>query len=198
MLSKQEMIRQIIHILVGLGVIVLFYFDILSSFAVFLLIIIGIIASFICKRTNLPFFSFFLKHFEREDMKKNFPGRGLIYYFVGILLVMRLFEKDIALAAIMILSLGDSVSHIVGERFGQIKNIFNGKSKKLLEGTLVGTFAGFIGAVFFVPIPEAFIGSLIAMIAEVVEIDFNKNTLDDNLIVPLVAGTAMFLVRNFI
>ena len=68
-------------------------------------------------------------------------------------------------------------------------------SNKLLEGTLAGTFAGFLGAVLFVPIPEAVLGSAVAMIAEVVKIDLNDNTIDDNLVVPLVAGTVMFLVR---
>ena len=61
-----------------------------------------------------------------------------------------------------------------------------------------GTLAGFAGAVIFVPIPEAFLGSLVAMIAEVVKIDFNEKSLDDNLVVPLVAGTVMLLVRSYL
>ncbi|MBI2666529.1 hypothetical protein HYX13_02860, partial [Candidatus Woesearchaeota archaeon] len=81
--------------------------------------------------------------------------------------------------------------------FGSIKNIFNGKSKKLLEGTLAGTLAGCVAAVLFVPFPEAFLGSLGAMIAEVVQIDFNEKTLDDNVVVPLVAGTIMILLGRF-
>ena len=195
MLTKQELGRQIIHAGAGIVTVTLIYFDILSSFAIFLLIIIGIIASIVSKRIKLPFFSTFLHHFEREENKKKFPGRGLIYFFVGSLLVLQLFDKDIAMASIMVLGFGDSVSHIIGEKFGQWKNIFNMNSNKLLEGTLAGTFAGFLGAVLFVPIPEAVLGSAVAMIAEVVKIDLNDNTIDDNLVVPLVAGTVMFLVR---
>ncbi len=41
-------------------------------------------------------------------------------------------------------------------------------------------------------------GAAAAMIAEVIEIDLNKNQLDDNLIVPLVAGTAIYLVRVYV
>jgi len=198
MLTKQEIGRQIMHIIIGLALVVMYYYDILSSLAVFLGIIIGGLASILSKRVDLPIFSSFLKHFERDEQKKKFPGRGMIYYFVGVLLVMQLFEKDIAMAAIMVLALGDSVSHLFGERFGKIKNIFNGKSRKLLEGTLAGTVTGFFGAMFFVPIPEAFLGSLAAMIAEVIEIDLNSKPLDDNLIVPLVAGTVMFLARMYL
>jgi len=122
----------------------------------------------------------------------------MIFFFVGVLLAIQLFDQNIALAAIMVLALGDSVSHIIGAQFGKLRNIFNIKSKKLFEGTVAGTIAGFIGAASFVPIPEAFLGSFAAMIAEVIQIDLNETTLDDNMIVPLVAGTVMLLVGKFI
>jgi dolichol kinase len=198
MLTKQEIGRQIVHAFSGILAVTLIYYDILSPLAIFLLIIVGILVSMLSKRIKLPFFSQFLDIFEREEERKKFPGKGMIFFFIGILLVVQLFSEDIALAAIMILALGDSVSHLVGERFGQIKNIFNGKSKKLLEGTLAGTMTGFLGALIFVPLPEAFLGSLGAMIAEVIKIDFNDHTLDDNLVVPLVAGTIMFLLRTYL
>lgn len=198
MLTSQEIGRQIIHLLVGIVTVVLIYFEILSSLSILALIVIGLLASFICKRSWLPGFSYFLKHFERGNQKTQFPGKGLIFFFIGVLLVVELFEKDIALASIMILGLGDSVSHVVGEKYGHLKNIFHWKGNKLLEGTLAGTFAGTLGAMFFVPWQMAFIASFMAMVAEVIKIDFNDNTLDDNLVVPLIAGTVMFLIRTFI
>ncbi len=198
MLTKQEFYRQIVHLMVGIGTAILIYYEVLSSLALLLLIIVGVLASFISKRTNLPGFSFFLHHLEREEQRKTFPGRGLIFYFVGVLLVIELFPRDIALASIMVLAFGDSISHIVGERFGQLKNIFNGKSKKLLEGTLAGAIVGFLGAAIFVPFSQAFLGSFAAMIAEVIEIDFNQQPLDDNMVVPLVAGTVMYLVSVYL
>ena len=198
MLTNKEFYRQILHIIIGLITVISYYYGLLSPLAIFLMIIVGIMVSFLSKRIWLPFFSFFLEKFERDEDKKTFPGKGMVFFFVGVLLVTQLFEQDIALAAIMILSLGDSISHLVGGSFGQIKNIFNGKSKKLFEGTIAGTLAGFIGAIIFVPIPEALVASFIAMAAEVVEIDFNNNTLDDNIVVPLVAGTVIFLMRYYL
>ena len=186
------------HILVGLVTVALLYYNILSSWAIFLLIVVGIILSLICKRVRVPIISFFLDQVERAEQQKNFPGKGDIFFFIGVLLSLQLFERNIALASIMVLTLGDSISHMFGAQFGKIKNIFNGKSQKLLEGTLAGTLAGFFGALFFVPIPEAFLGSLGAMIAEVIKIDFNDTTLDDNLVVPLIAGTVMVLVGKFV
>ncbi len=198
MLTTKETGRQVMHILLGLSITTLFYYDIISPLAMLLGIICGILLSLISKRVKLPFFHFFLRHFERDEQMKSFPGKGMIFFFIGSLLVMQLFQKDIAVASLMVLTLGDSFSHLVGERFGQIKNIFNGKSKKLLEGTIAGTIFGFIGAAFFVPLPEAFLGSSAAMIAEVIKIDLNDHTLDDNLVVPLIAGTVMLLVKMYL
>ncbi|MBI2661902.1 hypothetical protein HYX11_00390 [Candidatus Woesearchaeota archaeon] len=198
MLTKRELFRQILHLMIGLLTAITYYLDIISSLTVFLMIIVGILSSILVKRIRLPFFSLFLDNFEREDLIEKFPGRGMIFFFIGVLLVMKLFEKDIALASIMILSLGDSISHIIGERFGQIKNIFNGKSKKLFEGTLAGTLVGFLGASLFVPWTHALIASFVAMTAEVIEIDLNHNSVDDNLTVPLVAGTVLYILSKFI
>ena len=186
------------HVSVGLLLIVMVYFQILSNLALFLLIIAGFLLSFICKYAHLPFFSFMLKMFEREEQKSSFPGKGMLFLFIGALLVLKLFEERIALAAIIILVLGDSVSHLYGAKFGRTKNIFNGHSKKLFEGTIAGTIFGFLGAAFFVSIPEAIVASFCAMVAEVIKIDFNDHTLDDNLVVPLVAGTVIFLMRMYL
>ncbi len=198
MLSKLELKRQAMHLLVGMVLVLLLYYNILSALALFLLIINGFLLSFICKHAQVPVISWFLNHFEREDKKNSFPGKGMLFLFIGSLLVIKLFEKDIALAAIMVLTLGDSFSHLFGAQFGRIKNVFNGKSRKLLEGTITGALAGFLGALFFVPLHEAFAGSIVAMIAEVIKIDFNDKTLDDNIVVPLVAGTVIFLMRGYV
>ncbi len=184
--------------LVGLVTILLIHLDVFRAFTVFLLLIVGILVSFLCKRVRLPIFSYFLDIFEREDQRYEFPGRGVIFFFVGVLLCLQLFPKNIAMAALMVLTLGDSVSHIIGAKYGEIQNVFNRKSRKLLEGTFFGALAGFLGAWVFVAFPEALLGAIIAMIAEVVQIDFNKREVDDNVVVPLVAGTVMLLVSYFL
>ena len=195
MLTSKELHRQIMHIIIGLITVGLIYFNIFRPFTIFLLLVVGILISFLCKRIRLPLFSQFLDIFERDEQLIKFPGRGVIFFFVGVLLCLQLFPRNIALASIMVLTLGDSLSHIVGARYGEIQNIFNLKSPKLLEGTIVGAIAGFCGALLFVNVPEAFFGAFLAMVAEVVQIDLNNRQVDDNLIVPLVAGTAMLLVR---
>src|SRR3989338_9662308 len=119
MLSPKEAQRQIMHILIGLAMVTLFYFDIIGPWTVFLGLILGILASILSKRVRLPIFGFLIDHIERDEQKEKFPGKGLIFYFIGFLLVMQLFDKEIAMAAMMGLTFGDSISHIVGAQFGQ-------------------------------------------------------------------------------
>jgi dolichol kinase len=106
-----------------------------------------------------------------------------------------LYPKDIALASIMVLAFGDSVSHVFGIHFGKTKTILS--ETKLLEGTVAGFIAGFIGAWVFVSPFEAFFASLAAMIAEAVEIKLGTEEVDDNIIIPLVAGSVIWLMRYF-
>lgn len=108
---------------------------------------------------------------------------------------MLLFPKEIAMASIMILALGDSVSHLYGLHYGKIKHPLS--NAKFLEGTIAGFVAGFIGALIFLPWLEAFLASLAAMIVEAIEIKIGIGQVDDNLIIPIVAGTIVWAVRLF-
>lgn len=188
--------RQIFHICTGVALILLIHFNILNPLKIFIILVAGIILSLLSKKIKIPVAYWFLKKFEREPELREFPGKGIIYFFVGVLLVLKLFPEDIALASIAILAFGDSISHLVGKRIGKIKHPLS--DVKLIEGTLVGTLCAFIGALFFVPVLEALLASIGAMTAEVVEFEMNKKPIDDNFIVPLVAGTIMLVVRLYL
>ena len=99
------------------------------------------------------------------------------------------------MASIMILALGDSVSHLYGLHYGRIKHPLS--STKFFEGTIAGFIAGFIGALIFLPWLEAFLASLAAMAVEAIEIKIGAGQVDDNLIIPVVAGAAVLAVRLF-
>jgi dolichol kinase len=97
------------------------------------------------------------------------------------------------MASIMVLALGDSVSHLFGLHFGKTKHPLS--KTKFLEGTIAGFVAGFIGALVFARWLEAFLASLAAMLIEAVEIKIGTQQVDDNLIVPLIAGGVIWVVR---
>ena len=97
------------------------------------------------------------------------------------------------MASIMILAVGDSISHLFGLHFGKTNNPL--PKTKFIEGTIAGFIFGFIGALVFLPWLEAFFASLVAMIIEAIEIKIGNQQVDDNLIVPLVAGAVVWTIR---
>jgi dolichol kinase len=195
MITKKELFRQIMHALIGIVIVIGFYFNIITPLIVFLLLILTGLFSILSRRAKIPIINKIINKFEREDIKTKFPGKGIIFFLMGCLLAMQLFSKDIASASILILALGDSISHIIGMQYGKTKNIFNWKSPKLLEGTLAGILLSFLGALIFVSWLEALLAAIAAMAFEVIEIDLNGEHLDDNLIIPLIAGTVILILR---
>jgi len=191
-----EIRRKLMHVLIGTILLGLIALRLITPLALFLVIIVGGVISIISIKHRIPVFSWFLDTFDREKDRKQFPGRGAISLFVGVLLAWKLFEAPIAYASIMVLILGDSVSHLVGTHFGRIKNPLNGS--KSLEGNLIGGLAGFIGAMLFVEPWIAAVGSFGAMLIEAIQIRMNESLIDDNIIIPLAAGALMTLTAVMI
>ena len=111
-----------------------------------------------------------------------------IFYLLGAFLVVFIFPKDIALASIMILALGDSVSRLVGP-YGYLKHHFH--NEKFFEGVIVGSIAGFLGALIFVSWILALAGSLISMLLEGIDLRIKGFKIDDNLLILILAAVVM-------
>ncbi|KHO45695.1 MAG: hypothetical protein QS99_C0013G0050 [archaeon GW2011_AR4] len=174
----------------------LVYAGILDPLLLFMILIAGILVHIVQKMHPLPLITPLLSLFEREEHRFSFPGKGAIFFVAGFLLALKLFPLNIALAGVMIVTLGDAASHIVGMALGRTKNPLNRQGFKLVEGTLAGIFAGFLGASLFVSPLHALLGAIAGMIAEAMDIDLNRERVDDNIIVPLVAGTVILGLQN--
>ncbi len=186
-----EFKREVVHMLVGISFIMFLLFVPSAQFVLFGILIIGCFVSFLSTMYRVPVVHDFLCTFERECNMKRFPGKGIIFFFIGSLLVLQLFSKNIAIASILILTFADPISHFVGANFGRTTLI---NKKKYIEGTIVGSLVGFFFASFFVNPWIAFAGAFVAMFLEYVEIAMAEQTLDDNLLIPLVAGSVMKLL----
>lgn len=180
-----ELRREILHIAMGLVIIWLAYNYAHVERLLFCILVAGVIISFLSLYTKVPFFWQMLKIFERPQYMGKFPGKGVIFYLAGCLLALKLFSLNIASASIMILAFGDSFSHLLGKL---IKN-----NEKEIESAIVGMITATIAAHFFVGWILAFIGASIAMAAEFIEIRFGQDNVDDNLFVPIIAGTIIYL-----
>src|SRR3989344_1209408 len=192
-LTDFEFNRQMFHIFLGLALVLLLKYGFMGDKFILILVIIGIILSYLSKKYDIPVIRDLLQKFERKEDLEKFPGKGIIFYLIGAYVSLVLFPKEIAMASIMILAFGDSVSHMFGLHYGKRKHPLS--KTKFLEGTIAGFIAGFLGALIFLPFLEAFLASLAAMIVEGVEMKIRAEQVDDNLIIPLVAGTVAWLLR---
>lgn len=181
-----ELRRQTFHLLLGILIVILLNLNLINLKLLIGVLAIGIVVSFLCKYYEITPIQWFLDRFDREGAR----GKGVITYFIGVIIVLSFFRKDIALASILILAFGDSFCHL--GRYGKIKNPLN--KKKLIEGLIIGTAAGSIAASFFVPFYIALSGSLIAMILESLDLKIKGRVLEDNILVPLISAIVMILI----
>jgi dolichol kinase len=123
-----------------------------------------------------------MDRFEREEFRHTLPGKGPIFFMMGSIIVIYFFPLKTALAAMMILAIGDAVSHI----FGKLLSRKTYKHLKSVEGTAIAIGFSFVGAFIFVSFFSALMGSIVTMLFEDLKIG-----IDDNLTIPLVAAIVM-------
>ena len=97
---------------------------------------------------------------------------------------------DIAVFALLIMTVSDAVAALVGSYFGKRK-IFN----KTFEGTLAGIIVGILLCFLVptIPVMIAVIGVIAGMSVELLPLRLN-----DNLSIPLVSGGIMHIARTYI
>jgi len=189
--DKLELRRQAAHFIIGISIVVLLKLQLLNAYILFLVTLIGGILILFARKIRIPIIHKILEIFERPHHMAKFPGRGSFFLVLGAALTTFIFDKNIAMAAIMIVAVGDSITNIVGRYFGKITNLFN--EKKKLEGTVIAVILSTLAALIFVPIWPAFLGSLVSMSFESLDLGWKKRNfeIDDNIMIPFVAGIIM-------
>ena len=112
---------------------------------------------------------------------------GSTFLLIGALAAFLVFDRYVAVAALLFLSVGDPAAALVGERYGRTR-----LGKKSLEGALafvaasasVGVLVLAAGADFDFSV--ILVGAIVGAIVELIALPP-----DDNLTVPLAAGGAM-------
>jgi dolichol kinase len=132
--------------------------------------------------------------FERRDAKKPFAGAFWFYFGAG--LAFLLFPLYSASAAAAILAVSDSLSTIIGKRFGRHPVL----GKKTLEGTAAFFASAFLVCTLFLNPFVGVTGAIAATFAELIpewrRISSSRlsGLLDDNLLIPIVAGLVLTIV----
>ena len=133
-------------------------------------------------------------YLERKDAPR--PFFGAFWFYVGLAVTFFIFPLHIASAASASLAVGDALATMFGKRFGKFKILGN----KTFEGTLIFFISAFTVSAFFIEPALAFICAVVAALVELApELRFIKKTslkavLDDNLIVPIIAALAVYML----
>ncbi|MEW5693598.1 MAG: hypothetical protein AB1765_09920 [Candidatus Hydrogenedentota bacterium] len=129
-----EIKRKIFHICFGLIFPFIIYFFNSDSTKIIVSIILIIVS--IAEILRLAFcfintlFQFFFKQFMRDS--EAVEPAGTVYFISGVLIIICLFPKSVAILSLVPLIFGDSVASLIGKKFGRIKI----SGTKTLEGTL--------------------------------------------------------------
>ncbi|MCF7808333.1 MAG: phosphatidate cytidylyltransferase [Candidatus Marinimicrobia bacterium] len=110
---------------------------------------------------------------------------GATFVFTGAVISIFLFPKTMAVAALLILSISDTLAALIGIPFGR-HHFF----RKSVEGSLAFLISSLLILFYFYPqaVFQNLIISLIVTLAEA-----NPINLDDNFLIPILTGSLLFL-----
>jgi len=130
-------------------------------------------------------FNLFFNIFTRSSENKKMTGSSFL--FIGASIVAVFFDKDIAVAGLLILSFSDSAAAIVGILFGKTK---------LFNKSLEGSFAFFISSVVILYLLGFSIAQtmFVAFIATITEL-LSSYKYNDNISIPVSTCIAIYITN---
>jgi phytol kinase len=170
-----EIYRQSIHLIYGLtGAAVILYADRQLALYLFTAVLfIGFIVLEIFIRGYSP--PVLTPVMDEVDRKGSIPAKGGLAFIMSGLFCLVFFPPVFAAAALIALGVHDSVSTLVGIRFGKI-HIYK---KKTLAGAVSGIAATVVVLLLLL---EPFTAVVVAFVAGIVEM---FSPIDDNLTIPV-------------
>lgn len=180
--------RKLIHLFYGLILIFfldyqiittpLFFFWLLASF-------FGVISSplFPVRIRNI------ITYFERDGNKK-FLAVAPLLFTISAFLSWIVFPKDVAIVAILNLTIGDSVNVLAASMLEKRKG-------KKIEAAIVAGLTTILVSISYLPLSLSLVGAIVTGIFEFSEPKIADKKIDDNLLIPLVSGTAIIIAKTY-
>jgi len=128
----------------------------------------------------------FLESFEREVEVKERPFYGAIMFMLAVGFTFIVFPETAAVVAVLVLSVSDSASTLVGVHLGNTSIPYS--KKKSLEGFSAFFTTAFIISLVFVSPVQALLVSLVGAFVE------SLPRLDDNFSVPLAVALLLMVL----
>ena len=126
---------------------------------------------------------FFFNDVTRENEHNTVTGATWV--FIGIISTVVLFNQQIAIISLMVLSISDSMASLIGIKYGKTKLL-----KKTLEGSFAFYLSTFLILSIFtkLSITYTIISSMIITVAELIDININ-----DNIRIPIATAILLYL-----
>ena len=195
MIQRSEYFRKIIHIFI-LVIPFTYLFFLESRFQALRILVpltlFAIVIEYLRVRSAAikKIFNNFLKSMLRiHEMDGKYTGATWV--FISSTLTIAIFPKEIAIISLVYMSLGDTIAGLVGRKFGKTK-FYNKSIEGSLAGLIVCLLSGYL-VNLTLPLVVVFSGAFAAMFIELLPMP-----IDDNLSVPLFAGTIMVITSTVV
>jgi phytol kinase len=207
---KKELTRKFVHILSLLILIIYFFAENKFNKKIALICIVFILVIFLFfeyirieTKNKIPLLKNIWNYIRRKKEREKLGGD--IFFIIGAIIVLAIFDIKIATAGILMTTFGDLSAALIGKKFG--KHYLKNLKEKAWEGILAEFFVNiFIGIIVFFVIFNSYFYSLIwitilimALTATYVETIVSK--IDDNLVIPIfssLAGEISLIVINYL
>jgi dolichol kinase len=188
--------RKLYRLFGGIGLLSLYYIlgreHALMFYAAFFLIALGLDLT----RLKIPAVNQFIftrfGSFIRKSEEHKLTGTAP--YILGIGLSLYAYSPDVATAAVCFLAFGDVAATTMGERYGKTKigdKSLEGSAAFIIAALVSGLFLQIIGV--YLATGVMILGAFIAAGVEIIPLPVN-----DNLVIPIVAGGIMELAVRLI
>ena len=195
MIQRSEYFRKIIHIF-NLVIPFTYLFFLESRFQALRILVpltlFAIVIEYLRVHSVIikKIFNNFLKSMLRiHEMDGKYTGATWV--FISSTLTIAIFPKEIAIISLVYMSLGDTIAGLVGRKFGKTK-FYNKSIEGSLAGLIVCLLSGYL-VNLTLPLVVVFSGAFAAMFIELLPMP-----IDDNLSVPLFAGTIMVITSTVV
>ncbi|ABE53257.1 CTP--2,3-di-O-geranylgeranyl-sn-glycero-1-phosphate cytidyltransferase [Methanococcoides burtonii] len=181
----KEFVRKSIHF-ISLSIVFIYYYmgkEFTLNFLTLVLCCILLIDYFrVEKNLKIPVVWKLYRAKEKDKLS------GTTYFMIGSIIAISIFSKEVASAAILMTTFGDSAAALIGIRYGKrwIKNLPNRAWEGVISEFIVNLIIGYLF------LSNWIVALTMALAATIIETLIYK--LDDNLIIPLFSGLIGHLV----
>ena len=189
-----ELLRKLIHLFSIIVPLAYFFYikdKILMTIILIILTLIALIVEYARRNQKNKigyFFQKYIKSILRPNEKRG-CFTGATWMLIGYTITVLTFENDVAVLALLFLSIGDSCAGIFGRIF---------PFGKVWNKSVLGSFVGLIICILFgfmintaLPFEVIFLGAFSGMFIEIIPLK-----IDDNLSIPIFSGLIMQILKD--